>query len=454
MISVCESKKGIYKHRTGSDAMHISKLLDLEHNIDPETKALLAQAKTWGAQNLEPLIPKNWDMATFPSTIISSFREKCPNLLGYTLPKKYGGQGYGLLTASHISRSLASVDASFTTTLLVQYGLCAESILLCGTEEQRCRLIPSLANLQNMGCFCLTEPQSGSDASDLRTTATKVEGGYSITGSKRWIGNALSSEVFVVWAKNMSIEGNPVMGFIVQRSHQENPNSIQTSKIEGKVSMRMLQNANVEFCNAFCPNSNVMGNHVGRVLEVSRISVAWIPVGICQGAVEKTIEYATHRRAFGAYLSSNQLIQGNFQCRIAKILHQLYIELTMTGTIISEKLVRMTAMTSSMYLLVERMTRDYEDGKCSLPAISMVKAYNTKLGREVVALCRETLGGNGIVLDHGIASKWADLETTYTYEGTYEVCSLVAGRALTGVSAIKSASAVKSSFKGRQRSKL
>lgn len=114
----------------------------------------------------------------------------------------------------------------------------------------------------------------------------------------------------------------------------------------------------------------------------------------------------------------------------------------------------MTAQVCSMYLLVERMTQDYIAGKCSLPAISMTKAYNTKLGREVVALCREIVGGNGIVLDFGIASKWADMEATYSYEGTYEICSLVAGRALTGVSAIKSASAVKNGFKKRQRSKL
>jgi alkylation response protein AidB-like acyl-CoA dehydrogenase len=197
------------------------------------------------------------------------------------------------------------------------------------------------------------------------------------------------------------------------------------------------------------------GKSVGKVLEVSRVSVAWIPVGICQGALEKTIEYVGERKAFGAYLSSNQIIQGKFiVCQAIDNYIHCSRELISIAIGMIEKLVRMTAMVSSMYLLVERMTKDYVDGKCSLPAISMVKAYNTKLGREVVALCRETLGGNGILLDHGIASKWADLETTYTYEGTYEVCALVAGRALTGVSAIKSAAAVKIDFKRRQRSKL
>jgi alkylation response protein AidB-like acyl-CoA dehydrogenase len=164
---------------------------------------------------------------------------------------------------------------------------------------------------------------------------------------------------------------------------------------------------------------------VGRVLEVSRISVAWIPVGICQGALEKTVEYVVSRSAFGAPLASNQLIQGKWNQDYLMTFRTLfYADNLLIHINTLEKLVRMTAMVSSMYLLVERMTKDYMDEKCALPAISMVKAYNTKLGREVVSLCRETLGGNGIVLDYHIASKWADLETTYTYEGTYEVCAL------------------------------
>jgi alkylation response protein AidB-like acyl-CoA dehydrogenase len=109
-------------------------------------------------------------------------------------------------------------------------------------------------------------------------------------------------------------------------------------------------------------------------------------------------------------------------------------------------------MLSSMYLLVERVTHDYVLGKCSVPAISMVKAHNSKLGREIVALCRETLGGNGIVLDHGIASKFCDMEAVHTYEGSYDICILVCGRALFGgVSAIKSAAAVKQDEKRRQQ---
>jgi acyl-CoA oxidase len=241
--------------------MMTSRVLDLHGDLPPDVLSLINSAKSWGEQELEPLIAKHWEEATFPPHILSSFRTHCPQLLGYTLPRKYGGAGYDLLTACHISKTLASIDASFTTALLVQYGLCAESILLCGTEQQKNRFLPALARLEHMGCFCLTEPQSGSDASDLRTIATKVPGGYRISGSKRWIGNAITSEIFVVWAKNTALKGSPVMGFIVQRSQQSDPSAIQTTKIEGKISLRIVQNANVEFRDAFCSDENAMDDY-------------------------------------------------------------------------------------------------------------------------------------------------------------------------------------------------
>jgi alkylation response protein AidB-like acyl-CoA dehydrogenase len=255
---------------------HSHHLLHLQGNLKPSTLILLEEIQAWGKHHVEPYIAEHWDKATFPPHVLMSFRQHFPQLLGFTLPKKYVANTTGISTASatavngfelatrcQITMTLARIDASFATTLLVQYGLCAESILLCGTDEQRQRLLPPLARLDVMGCFCLTEPQSGSDASNLTTTAIRVHGGYHITGSKRWIGNAIIADVFVVWAKNMSLPGNPVMGFLVERKHQQQPiqNSIQTSKIHGKVSMRMLQNANVTFHNAFCPESNVMRDH-------------------------------------------------------------------------------------------------------------------------------------------------------------------------------------------------
>jgi glutaryl-CoA dehydrogenase len=247
-----------------------SSILNLHSNLPSDTLSLLRSIEDWGRQELEPYIAEHWDKATFPPHLLNSFRQHLPHLLGYNLPRQYGGAGMDRLRTSQVSMTLAKIDASFTTTLLVQYGLCAESILLCGTAEQRTRLLPAVARLDQMGCFCLTEPQSGSDASSLETIAVRLpgRGGYVVSGSKRWIGNAIDADIFVVWARNMSLPGTPVMGFILERKDQSGRNTnnnnvgaIQTSKIEGKVSMRILQNANVEFKDAYCPDHNVMGDY-------------------------------------------------------------------------------------------------------------------------------------------------------------------------------------------------
>mmetsp|Transcript_41153 Transcript_41153/g.98547 ORF Transcript_41153/g.98547 Transcript_41153/m.98547 type:complete len:427 (+) Transcript_41153:140-1420(+) len=409
-------------------------LLDVQANLPPDLRSVLKRLKSFGTQQIEPYIARHWEDGTWPSHFVPSFKNQFPDLLGYTLPTTYGGKGFDLQTSCQISMTLASIDGSFTTTVLVQYGLAAESILICGNEQQKHKFLPSLATFDQLGCFCLTEPQSGSDASDLKTVAVPDgHGGYHITGQKRWIGQGQTADIYIVWARNIGLPNHPVMGFIVERKHQTSSDKIRASKIEGKISMRMLQNANVEFLECYCPPENVMdqcvgfGQSVGKVLEASRVSVGWIPVGICMGALEKTVQYVKERDAFGAPLSSYQLIQ--------------------------EKLVRATSTVASMYLLVQRVTEEYQKGRCDIAAISMTKAHNTSAGRTVVSLCREILGGNGIVLDYGVASKFCDMESTHTYEGTYDICCLVAGRSLTGHAAIKSPVGLMASAKKKQRSK-
>jgi alkylation response protein AidB-like acyl-CoA dehydrogenase len=257
----------------------MNNLINLQGNLPNSTQRLLQQIKLWGSTELEPSVPQYWEKGDFPTHALESFRQQLSFLCGYTIPSTYRNNNdddnnktmieYDLLTTCLISMTIASIDASFVTTLLVQYGLCCESIVLCGTPEQKHRLLPSLSSLHTMGCFCLTEPQSGSNASDLQTVAVKLDddsgGGYHITGSKRWIGNGVHADVHIVWAKNMSLPGHPVMGFIVERKHQitssSDPQTIVTTKIEGKISLRCVQNANIEFKNAYCPPENVMVDH-------------------------------------------------------------------------------------------------------------------------------------------------------------------------------------------------
>jgi glutaryl-CoA dehydrogenase len=244
----------------------MNNLIDLHSNLPRSTQSLLAKIREWGRSELEPVVGEYWEKGEFPTHALQSFRDRLPSLLGYTVPSRYRSnpEEYDLLTACLVSMTIASLDASFVTALLVQYGLCCESIVLCGTEEQKRRLLPSLSSLGRTGCFCLTEPQSGSNASDLQTVATQLpSGGYHVTGPKRWIGNGVEADVHVVWAKNLSMPGQPVMGFIVEREHQtsDGQRQIQTSKIGGKVSLRMVQNADIYFQDALVPPQNVMAGH-------------------------------------------------------------------------------------------------------------------------------------------------------------------------------------------------
>ena len=423
----------------------------------PTATQIVKDLEHWCQNHLtDDILAQHWEAGTFPTNCWSAFKRTC--FVGYPLQNYHRLPSHNMPESDRIllpyllTKTLARFDASFTTAILVQYGLCAASIAICGSNRQKEEWLPKLASLQLCGCFGLTEPQSGSDASQLQTTATKKNGVYVLNGSKRWIGNADMSDVLVIWARNLDLPGHPVMGFVLEKRSQPNPNCIRITKISGKTSLRMVQNANIELVNAICPLPNVLqGNNnsdgrecigfsqsVGRVLEASRLSVAWIPVGICEGALQRTLNYLQERTAFGSPLTTNQLVQ--------------------------ERLVKATSMVASMHLLAERLTLQYHattsttnhGNTIGIAQISMIKAYNSWLGRQVVSTCRELMGGNGLVLEYGLASKVCDMEAIHTYEGTYDICTLVAGRALTGHAAIVSGMGVQHKLKKKKsmRSKL
>ena len=193
---------------------------------------------------------------------------------------------------------------------------------------------------------------------------------------------------------------------------------MRTSKIENKVALRCVQNADIELTDAFVPDADRLDvtsfRDTNKVLMMSRIMVAWQPVGLAFGCYDAAKRYVLERRQFGAPLGSYQLVQ--------------------------EKLVRMLSTATAMWLMAWRVTKLAEAGEVTHEQASQVKAWTTLRGREVVSLGRELLGGNGIVSDFLVAKAFCDCEAYHSYEGTYEVNALVAGRGVTGLSAIKSRS--------------
>jgi len=214
--------------------------------------------------------------------------------------KDFGGPGFNNLEQGAIVYELARRDASVATFVLVHNAIGTAVVDALGDEEQRKRILTETINMDKFICFGLTEPNNGSDASGLKTSATKVEGGYLINGQKRWIGNATFADYITVWARNPS-ENNNIQAFLVKKGSK----GLKTSKIENKYSLRMVQNADIEMKDVFVPTENKLtkaksfatGTNV--ILESSRLGVAWMICGVMNGAYEAALKFTLKRKQFG-----------------------------------------------------------------------------------------------------------------------------------------------------------
>lgn len=203
---------------------------------------------------------------------------------------------------------LGKRDASVTTLLAVHNCLGIATLYNLGDQEQKDRFLPDAISMKKICCFGLTEKNAGSDASKLKTTAVKVEGGYVINGSKRWIGNATFADLFMIWARNPE-EMNDVQCFVVEKGMK----GLSTSRIENKYSLRMVQNADIELKDVFVPDRNKLKYaqnflvSTNKILTQSRLSVGFLGCGIGIGAYEAALKYTLKRKQFGKPIAQFQL---------------------------------------------------------------------------------------------------------------------------------------------------
>ncbi|KAI3474748.1 hypothetical protein Pfo_029933 [Paulownia fortunei] len=350
-----------------------------------------------------------WEKAEFPFEVIpklGALRVAGGNIKGYGCPNLS-------ITANAIATAeVARVDASCSTFILVHSSLAMLTIALCGSEAQKQKYLPSLADLKTVACWALTEPDYGSDASALRTTARKVEGGWILDGQKRWIGNSTFADVLLIFARNTGT--NQINGFILKK---DTP-GLQATKIENKIGLRIVQNGDILLKSVFVPDEDRLPGvnsfqDTNKVLAVSRVMVAWQPIGISMGVYDMCHRYLKERKQFGAPLAAFQINQ--------------------------QKLVRMLGNVQAMLLVGWRLCKLYESGKMTPGHASMGKSWISLKARETVSLGRELLGGNGILADFLVAKAFCDLEPIYTYEGTYDINTLVTGREITGIASFKPA---------------
>ncbi|HEU4322329.1 MAG TPA: acyl-CoA dehydrogenase family protein [Roseiflexaceae bacterium] len=368
-------------------------------------RTLRDRIRAFGETEIVPIINDYWERGAFPFELIPKIAEL--GICGATI-EGYDCPGLSGIQAGLACMEMARADASINTFLGVTSGLCMQSIFLLGSEAQRQHWLPRLARMEAIGAFGLTEPEVGSDAAHIHTTARRVGDGYVLNGAKRWIGNASFADVVVIWARDE--ESGQVGGFLVEKGAP----GFETRIIEGKIAKRAVLNADITLTNCLVPEGNRLPGarsfrDTAKVLKATRINVAWEAVGHAMAAFDYAHQYALQREQFGRPIAGFQLIQ--------------------------QKLVQMLSDITQMQLLVWRGGKLAEAGQLTEGQASLAKQTCAAKARQVVALGREIMGGNGILLENHVARHFADMEAVYTYEGSNEINTLVVGREITGLGA-------------------
>ena len=357
------------------------------------------------AREVTPIINDYWERAEFPFELVPKIAEL--GLAGGVI-QGHGCPGMSATAAGLVSMEWARADGSIGTFFGVHSNLAMQSIDMLGSEEQKDRWLEPMARLEKIGAFGLTEPEHGSDAVMLETSARRDGADWVLDGRKRWIGNASIADAVLIWARRAD---GDVGGFIVEKGTPGFDARVMT----GKTALRAVWQADITLEGVRVPDSNRLPGcetfrDVARVLTVTRYTVAWRALGVALAAFEHALAYAKEREQFGNTLASYQLVQ--------------------------DKLSRMAAEITAMQLLCLRLSALQEDGRLTAEMASLAKMNHAAKARAVVADARDILGGNGILLENHVARHHADMEAVFTFEGTDSIQSLIVGRALTGVSAI------------------
>jgi glutaryl-CoA dehydrogenase len=380
-------------------------LFVLDDLLSDEERELRNRVREFCDREIVPIINSYWERAEFPFELIPRMGEL--GLAGGTI-KGYGCPGLSSLAFGLLAAELSRADGSISTFFGVTSSLAMGAIYVLGSEEQRQKWLPTMARLEKIGAFALTEPWIGSDASHIMTRASRVGDSYVLNGAKRWIGNGTFADVVVVWA--VDEETGEISGFLVEKGTP----GFEATVIGGKIAKRAVLNADIKLNNCEIPAQNRLANansfkDTAKVLVNTRFGVTWEAVGHAQAAFEIARRYALGRYQFGRPIAGFQMIQ--------------------------EKLVHMLSDLTGMQLIGFRLAQLREAGKMTDAQASLGKQHNAEAARRVVATGREILGGNGILLENHIARHFVDMEALYTYEGTNEINTLVVGREITGIQA-------------------
>jgi glutaryl-CoA dehydrogenase len=354
-----------------------------------------------------PIIGRHFREGTFPAQLVPRLGEL--GVLGANL------SGYGCAGASNVAyglglQELERGDSGLRSFASVQGSLVMYPIHAWGSEEQKQRFLPAMAQGKAIGCFGLTEPEAGSDPGSMRTRAVRDGDAWVLDGSKAWITNGTVADVAVVWAKTGDGGPDSVRGFLVEKGMP----GFVAKEIPGKLSLRASWTAELSFTEVRVPDRNVLPGVTGlrgplSCLNNARAGIAFAVTGAAIACFEAARGYALQRRQFDRPIASFQLTQ--------------------------EKLADMLERIVQAQLLGLRLLRLKDEGKATPVLVSLAKRANVRSALEIARSARTILGANGITDDFPPLRHALNLESVLTYEGTHEVHTLVLGKAITGIDA-------------------
>src|SRR3954465_2132823 len=383
----------------------------MDFALTDEQELIRSTARQFADEVIRPAADDNARNSHFDTDLVKKIADQ--GYLGAIVPTEYGGAGLDYLTYGLIVEEVGRVDSAMRTVVSVQTSLVGGSIERWGSEEQKRRWLPRLCSGEALGCFGLTEPDTGSDAANLRTRATKTDSGWSISGQKMWISLGSFAEVALIFAQTDPEKKHKGLACFLVPTASE---GFATQEIHGKLGLRSSDTGEISLDSVEVGDDAMLGE-IGdgfkvamSALDNGRYSVAAGCVGICDGCVDASVAYAKERQQFGAPIASFQLVQ----------------------ELIAEQIVKRDAAR----LLVYRAGALKDRGVRNTVETSIAKYYATEAAVECANMAIQVHGGSGYVDDYPVERYLRDARVTTLYEGTSQIHKLIIGRDATGINAM------------------
>jgi glutaryl-CoA dehydrogenase len=382
-------------------------LYDVNGLLEADERQVRGMARRFMDTEVMPAIGGWWEQGDFPRELVGKFGEL--GFLGANLPEQYGGAGLSNVGYGLIMYELERADSGLRSFASVQGALVMYPIFAYGSEEQKLRYLPELASGRIVGCFGLTEADGGSDPGAMKTRARRDGSQWILNGSKMWITNGNIADIAIVWAKD---DEGVVQGFVVPCDAE----GFGANLVKHKMSLRASVTSELVLDEVRVSEEQRLPKAMGLraplgCLTQARYGIAWGAMGALEAVYEEALEFARSRFTFGRPIAGRQLVQ--------------------------QKLVEMASDHTTGTLLAWRLGRLKDEGAMTFSQVSLAKRCNVRSALAGARKAREILGGSGITLEYHAIRHMLNLETVDTYEGTFDIHTLIVGRELTGHGALE-----------------